>query len=71
MLFTGIALSGFSAMVYEVVWSRTLALVLGSSVYAFGAMLVVFLLGLSIGSALFSRMRRFATSRRWSAWPGR
>ena len=62
VLFTGIALSGFTAMVYEVVWSRTLSLVLGSSVYAFGAMLVVFLLGMSIGSALFTRLRRAGRS---------
>ena len=55
-LLLGTALLGFSAMVYEVAWSRLLALVLGSSVYAFGTMLLVFLLGLSIGSALFSRL---------------
>ncbi|HTO87781.1 MAG TPA: fused MFS/spermidine synthase [Thermoanaerobaculia bacterium] len=56
-LLWGTALSGFSAMVYEVAWSRTLAMVLGSSVYAFGMMLLVFLAGLSLGSALFARSR--------------
>ena len=58
VLLAGVALSGFTTMVYEIVWARTLALVLGSSVYAFGAMLVVFLLGIGIGSALFGRLRR-------------
>lgn len=57
ILLLGIALSGFAAMVDEVTWSRILALVLGSSVYAFGMMLLLLLVGLAIGSALFSRLR--------------
>jgi spermidine synthase len=57
-LLLGIALSGFAAMVYEVAWSRILAMVLGSSVYAFGMMVLVFLIGLSLGSALFARLSR-------------
>jgi spermidine synthase len=56
-LLAAIALSGFAAMVDEVAWSRVLALVLGSSVYSFGMMLLLFLVGLSIGSALFARVR--------------
>ncbi|HEY7862951.1 MAG TPA: fused MFS/spermidine synthase, partial [Thermoanaerobaculia bacterium] len=55
-----IALSGFAAMVYEVAWSRILAMILGSSIYAFGMMLLVFLIGLSLGSALFARVYRRA-----------
>jgi len=58
VLLLGIALSGFAAMVYEVAWSRILAMVLGSSVYAFGMMVLVFLIGLSLGSALFARLSR-------------
>jgi spermidine synthase/tetratricopeptide (TPR) repeat protein len=42
-------------MVYEVAWSRALALVLGSSVYAFTVMLTTFLLGLAGGSWLAAR----------------
>jgi spermidine synthase len=57
VLLCATGLSGFSAMVYEVSWSRTLAMVLGSSVYAFGMMLLLFLGGLSLGSALFARLR--------------
>ncbi len=57
VLLAGVAISGFSAMVYEVAWARTLAMVLGSSVYAFGMMLLLFLGGLSIGSAAFARTR--------------
>jgi spermidine synthase len=56
-LLAGIALSGFAAMIDEVAWSRVLALVFGSSVYSFGMMLLLFLVGLSIGSSIFARMR--------------
>lgn len=50
-LFTGLAaLSG------EVIWTRVLALVVGTTVYAFSIMLTVFLLGLALGSAVFARL---------------
>ena len=52
-----LALSGLAAMIYEVTWARILALMVGSSVYAFGALLVVVLAGLGIGSALYARRR--------------
>ncbi len=52
------ALSGFACMVDEVAWARLFALVFGSSVYAFGLMLLLFLVGMAIGSAIFSRIRR-------------
>jgi spermidine synthase len=51
----GIGLSGFASMTYEVAWTRLLTLVLGSSVYAFSAMLTTFLLGIAIGSVIVSR----------------
>lgn len=49
------AASGFAAMVLEVAWTRGLALVLGSSVYAYAAMLTAFLIGLATGSAAAAR----------------
>jgi spermidine synthase len=49
-------LTGFAALAAEVVWTRALALVIGTTVYAFSAMLATFLLGLAIGSAVFSRI---------------
>jgi len=52
------ALSGFGAMLLEVAWMRGLALVFGSSVYAFSLMLVAFLLGHACGSAAFSALLR-------------
>jgi spermidine synthase len=56
LLLAAIALSGFAAMVDEVTWSRLVGLVFGSSVYAFGLMLLLFLAGIAIGSALFTRL---------------
>ncbi|MBI2104171.1 MAG: fused MFS/spermidine synthase [Candidatus Omnitrophica bacterium] len=54
-VFAAFALSGFSAMVYEVAWTRALSLVLGSSTYAFCLMLATFLGGIALGSALARR----------------
>lgn len=48
-------LSGATAMIYEVGWSRTLAAVLDSSTYAFTLMLATFLLGIGLGSAIYKR----------------
>ncbi len=45
-------------MIYELAWTRALALALGSSTYAFSAMLTSFLLGIAIGSFIFSRLSR-------------
>ena len=49
------ALTGALTLVAEVVWTRALALVLGSSVYAFTVMLVTFLVGIAAGSAVCAR----------------
>ena len=51
----GIALSGFISMIYEVAWSRTLSLLVDSSVYGFTIMLTTFLVGIAFGSLIFSR----------------
>ena len=50
------AASGFAALAYEVAWTKTLAMILGSTTYAFTAMLTTFLLGLSLGSFIFGRI---------------
>lgn len=51
----GISLSGFISMIYEVAWSRTLSLLVDSSVYGFSIMLTTFLVGIALGSYFFSR----------------
>jgi len=58
LLLSGFALSGAVSMIYEVGWTRVLAMVLGSSVYAFAIMLSTFLLGIAFGSWLFSLLAR-------------
>jgi len=48
------AVSGGVSMMYEIGWTRVLAISLGSSVYAFSIMLATFLVGIAAGSWLFS-----------------
>lgn len=49
-----LGVSGAASMLYEVTWTRALALVIGSSTYAFTAMLLAVLLGIAGGSALYA-----------------
>ncbi len=51
-----LAVSGAVSMLYEVGWTRALALAIGSSTYAFTSMLLAFLVGIAGGSALYSRL---------------
>lgn len=51
-LFVAFGLSGASALVFEVVWTRTLSTVMGSSTYALSTMLAAFMAGLSVGGGL-------------------
>src|SRR5437762_4836738 len=53
LLFFG---SGFSGLVYEVVWMRLLSLIFGNSVYASATVLAGFMGGLAIGGFLFGRV---------------
>src|SRR5262245_62827795 len=46
--------SGFTALSYEVLWTRALTFFIGNSTYAFSAMLTTFLCGLALGSLLFA-----------------
>ena len=49
---TALGISGCVALVYQVTWTRTLAMVLGPTTYAFSAMVVAVITGLAIGSAV-------------------
>jgi spermidine synthase len=51
-----LAVSGAVSMVAEVAWTRALVLVVGSSTYAFTAMLVAFLAGIAGGAAAYGRL---------------
>src|SRR5947207_12524148 len=50
--------SGATALVYEVVWSKYLTLMLGSTVQAQTVVLAVFMGGLAIGNRLFGAKSR-------------
>ncbi len=54
--------TGLASLVYEIVWIRMLALVVGSSTRAFEIMLAAFILGLALGGLFI---------RRWTDRPGR
>lgn len=46
--------SGFMTLSMQVVWSRVLAMVIGSSTYAFSIVLALFLVGLALGASIVS-----------------
>jgi spermidine synthase len=78
-----VAISGFTALGAEVVWTRLLTLVLGGTTYTFSMILGVFLTGIGLGSTAGSILARGAVSPRrmlgiaqflimgalaWTAW---
>jgi len=52
------AASGFCALSYEVIWTRLLILLLGSSAYAFSIMLAIYLTGIALGSLWAGQWKR-------------
>ena len=63
-VYAAAALSGFTALGAEVVWTRQLSLLFGASVYTFSLILAVFLTGLGIGGFAGSRLARRSTDPR-------
>lgn len=55
LFYTVIFLSGFSALIYQLVWVRVLGLVFGVSSFAVATVVAVFLLGLGFGSLYFGK----------------
>ncbi|MCX7959869.1 MAG: fused MFS/spermidine synthase, partial [Deltaproteobacteria bacterium] len=49
-------LSGIVSMCYQMLWTRSISMVIGSSTYAFTIILTTFLLGIALGSFIFSRI---------------
>jgi spermidine synthase len=62
------AASGFCALIYEVIWTRIAALVIGPTTYAFATVVASFIVGLAIGSAVAARWLPRIT--RPAAWLG-
>ncbi len=59
--YVAIALSGFTALSAEVVWTRLLSLVFGGTTYTFSLILAGILLGIGIGSSAGSALARSLT----------
>jgi spermidine synthase len=56
-------ISGLCSFGLEILWTRSMALVIGSSFYSFSAMLVAFLLGIVLGAFLHGKLwRRIASA---------
>jgi spermidine synthase len=55
LLLVGFGITGFCSLACEVLWTRVLVFLLGSSVYAFATMLTAFLTGIGIGSFVSAR----------------
>ncbi len=53
-----ILVSGAVSFTWEILWTRLLSHLIGGSVYAFATMLATFLVGLTLGSAVASRLAR-------------
>ncbi|RJP78652.1 MAG: hypothetical protein C4522_12170 [Desulfobacteraceae bacterium] len=50
------AVSGFSAMAYEVIWIKLLGIIIGPTTYSFTIVLVTFISCLALGSLFFGRL---------------
>ena len=64
LLLAGFALSGFAALLYQVVWIHSLILVIGVSIYGFSTVLTVFLGGVGLGSLLVGRCMGYSNAQR-------
>src|SRR5437763_3880076 len=52
---TLLAVTAFASLLDEIAWTRVLVMVVGGSTYAFTLVLLVFLLGIGLGSAIVAR----------------
>jgi spermidine synthase len=59
MVFAGFI--GLCALAYEILWTRSLNIFLANSTYSFTSMIIVFFIGIAIGSIIF--VRYFATKK--------
>ncbi len=67
-VYLAIALSGFTALSAQVLWTRLLSLLFGATVYTFSLILGVFLAGLGIGSSIGSAIARSGNARVALGW---
>ncbi len=55
VIMAAIGVSGMAAMIYQIAWTRVIALSIGSSVYAFSLIVTAFICGLALGSLVIPR----------------
>ena len=55
LLILGFAVSGFTGLAYEVIWTRILGFILTGTIFAFATVLATFLCGIAAGSFVFSQ----------------
>ena len=58
LILPAFAVSGFTAILYEIAWTRILTVPFGGMVYAFSAILAIYLAGIALGAAVASRILR-------------
>ncbi len=66
-----VAISGFCALGYEILWTRVLIILLAATHYSFTIMLTAFLAGIGLGGAAYGLSLRIPLSRNSEAAPGR
>ncbi len=67
-VYFAIALSGAGALGAEVVWTRLMGMLLGSTVYVFSIILAVFLIGMALGSGAGAAILRSMPARAALGW---
>ena len=65
---TVLGLTGFASLIFEIAWTRVLAMIVGPTTYAFAATLATLILGLACGATIGSFIAGRTASR--SAWLG-
>lgn len=69
LILGGFCVTGIASLIYQVAWTRIFSLLLGSSVYAFSLILTAFILGLALGTLVFSRIvGRFEDLKKVFGW---
>ena len=63
-----LGLTGFASLIFEIAWTRVLALIIGPTTYAFAATLATLILGLALGAAIGSAIASRTANR--TAWLG-
>ena len=59
LLLVVVAVTGFTILAYEVLWTRTAVLLLSNTTYSFSVMLLSFLTGIAVGSAVMASVLRW------------